>query len=127
MAVPYHKKSFGPVSSQLKKSPCPVCYISGPVLTINNERSLNEAKTTIGLPLTMGFLNENNSLAYFAIFGELLSGLSFTVGFFKTLSFLSLSVGFFRKQGMTYLATPSCFSWLKKAKYRKRNLFGFLH
>ena len=38
----------------------------------------------------MGFLNENDSLAYFAILGELPSGLSFTVGFFKTASFLSL-------------------------------------
>ena len=43
----------------------------------------------------MGFLNENDSLAYFAILGELSSGLSFTVGFFKALSFLSLLVGFF--------------------------------
>ena len=32
----------------------------------------------------MGFSNENDSLAYFAILGELSSGLSFTVGFFKT-------------------------------------------
>ena len=42
----------------------------------------------------MSFFNENVSLAYFAILGELLSGLSFTVGFFKTLSFLSSLVGF---------------------------------
>ena len=28
---------------------------------------LNEARTNIGLSPTMGFLNENNSLAYFAI------------------------------------------------------------
>ena len=65
---------------------------------------LNEARTNIGLSPTMGFLNENDSLAYFAILGELSSGLSFTVGFLKTLSFLSLLVGFFR--GRTYLATP---------------------
>ena len=32
----------------------------------------------------MGFLKENNSQAYFAILGELSSGLSFTMGFFKT-------------------------------------------
>ena len=32
----------------------------------------------------MGFMNENDSLAYFAIFEELSSGLSFAVGFFKT-------------------------------------------
>ena len=75
----------------------------------------------------MGFLNENDSLAYFAILGELSSGLPFTVGSFKTLSFLSLLVGFFRGQVRTYLATPLCFSWLKKTKYQKRILFGFLH
>ena len=39
---------------------------------------------------TMSFLNDNDSFAYFAILAELLSGRSFTVGFFKTLSFLSL-------------------------------------
>ena len=55
----------------------------------------------------MGFLTENDSSAYFAILGELPSGLSFTVGFFKTLSFLSLLVGFFRGQETTYLATPN--------------------
>ena len=42
----------------------------------------------------MDFLNENDGLAYFAILGELSSGLSFTVGFFKILNFLSLLVGF---------------------------------
>ena len=73
----------------------------------------------------MGFLNENDSLAYFAILGELSSGLSFNVGFFKTLSFLSLLVGFFRGQGRTYLETPLCFSWLKKTKYQKRNFLAF--
>ena len=44
---------------------------------------LSEARTNIGLSQTMGFLNENDSLAYFAIVGELSSGLSFTVYFFK--------------------------------------------
>ena len=68
---------------------------------------LNEARlNNIGLSPTMGFLNENDSLAYVAILGELSSGLSFTVGFFKTLIFLSLLVGFFRGQGRAYLATP---------------------
>ena len=63
---------------------------------------LNNASTNIGLSPTMGFLNENDSLAYFAILGELSSGLSFIVGFFKTLSFLSLLVGFFLgKEGHT--------------------------
>ena len=66
---------------------------------------LNESRTKIGLSLTMGFLNENDSLAYFAIFGKLSSSLSFTVGFFKTSGFLSLLVGFFKGQGRTYLAT----------------------
>ena len=37
---------------------------------------------------TMGFLNENDSLAYYAILGELSPGLSFTIGFFK--AFLDL-------------------------------------
>ena len=57
---------------------------------------LNEARANIGLSLTMGFLNENDSLAYFAILEELSSGLYFTVGFFNTLSLFSLLVGFFR-------------------------------
>ena len=52
----------------------------------------------------MGFLNENDSLAYFAILGKLSSGLSFTVSLFKTLSCLSLLADFFRGQGKSYLA-----------------------
>ena len=78
---------------------------------------LNEARANIGLSPTMGFLNENDSLAYFEILGELSSGLSFTVGLFMTLSFLLLLAGFFRRQGRTYLATPWCLSWLKKRKF----------
>ena len=66
----------------------------------------NEARTNIGLSPIMRFLNENDSLAYFAILVELSSGLSFIVGLFKTLNFPSLLVGFFRVQGMTYLPTP---------------------
>ena len=50
-----------------------------------------------------------------------MSGLSFTVGFFKTSIFVSLLVGFFRGQGRTYLAIPYCLSCLKKTKYQKRN------
>ena len=42
---------------------------------------LNEARTNMGLSLTMDFLKENDRLAYFKILGELSSGLSFTVGF----------------------------------------------
>ena len=41
----------------------------------------NKTKTNIGLSPTMGFLNEGDSLAYFAILGELSSGLFFIVGF----------------------------------------------
>ena len=44
----------------------------------------------------MGFLNETYSLAYFAILGELLPGLSSTLSFFKTFGFLSLLLGFFK-------------------------------
>ena len=54
----------------------------------------------------MDFLNENDSLAYFAILGELSSGLSFAVGFFETVSFLSLLVGFFRGEERMHLETP---------------------
>ena len=67
---------------------------------------LNEARTNIGLSPTMGFSNENDSLAYFEILGELPSGLSFTVGFFMTFKVILLSVGFFRGQGRTHLETP---------------------
>ena len=55
---------------------------------------LNEAKTNIGMSPTMGFLNENVSLAYFAILGELSSGLPFIVGFFKTYVFSHHKLGF---------------------------------
>ena len=48
---------------------------------------LNEARANIGLSPTMGFLNENDSLAYFAILEELSSGLSFTVGFSRFQAF----------------------------------------
>ena len=40
----------------------------------------------------MGVLNENDTLAYFAILGDLSLVLSSTVGFLKTLIFLTLSV-----------------------------------
>ena len=51
-------------------------------------RLVNETRTSIGQSLTMSFLNEYDSLAYFAILGELWSCMSFTVLFFKTLSLL---------------------------------------
>ena len=55
-----------------------------PRLGLNGNRN-------VGLSPTLSSLNENDSLAYFAILGELSLGLSFTVGFFKTLSFLIIS------------------------------------
>ena len=75
-------------------------------LCLSPDLANNVARTNIGLSPTMGFLNENDCFAYFAISGELSSGLSFTVGFFKTFSFLSLLVGFFKGQRRRYLTTP---------------------
>ena len=65
---------------------------------------LNKARTNICLSTTMGFLNENNSLAYFEILGELSSGLSLTVGFCKTWFSLIIS-RLFQGPGKTFLAT----------------------
>ena len=48
---------------------------------------LNDVKTNIGLSPTIGFLNENDSLAYFESWQEWSSCLSFTVGFLKTFKF----------------------------------------
>ena len=56
----------------------------GHMLFVCQQTWLNEARTNIGLSTTIGFLNDNDSLVYFAIFGELPSDLSFTVVFFKT-------------------------------------------
>ena len=42
----------------------------------------------------MGFLNKDDSLAYFSILGELSSGLPSTAGFFKTLSFSHYQLAF---------------------------------
>ena len=53
----------------------------------------------------MGFLNENDSLAYSVSLGELLSGLSLTVDFFKT-KFSLITSWLFQGQGRTHLATP---------------------
>ena len=53
-------------------------------------------RTNIGLSPTMGFLTENDSLAYFEIFSR---GLS------KTFDFLLILVGFSRGPGRLYLAT----------------------
>ena len=80
---------------------------------------LNEASTNICLSPTMGFLNENDCLDYFAIFGELSSGLSFTVGFFKTFSFLSLLVGFFRGKEGQISRHPNVLVGLRKPNIRR--------
>ena len=64
------------------------------------ETWLNDARANICLSKTMGFLDENDSLAYFVILGELSSGLSSTVSFFMTISlsgnFLALYTEFER-------------------------------
>ena len=83
---------------------------------------LNEARTNRYVPPTMAFLNEKDSLAYSAMLGELSSGLSFTIGFFKTFKF-SLIISW---RGRTYLTAPLSFSWLKKTKYQKSNFVDFL-
>ena len=55
----------------------------------------------------MDFSNENDSLAYFSILGELSSSLSLiTVGFIKTFGFLSSSVGLFREPERHTLQHP---------------------
>ena len=51
---------------------------------------LNEARINIGLSPTVGFLNENDCLAYFAIL-ENCRQVCLTVDFFKTKFSLSLS------------------------------------
>ena len=58
----------------------------------------------------MGFLNKKkyDSLAYFAILGDLSSGLSFTVSFFKTLNFPLL----FRGIGSSFVVV-----WPKRNKW----------
>ena len=56
----------------------------------------NKARTNMGLSPTMGFLNENDNLAYFAILGNCRQVCLLLWAFFKTSSFLSLIVGFFQ-------------------------------
>ena len=73
----------------------------------------------------MGFLNENDSLAYFEILGDLSSGLSFTLGFFKTLSLLSLFVDFFRgNEGHTW-QHPNVFVDLRRPNIRREFFLAF--
>ena len=86
---------------------------------------LNEVSTWIRLSPTMGFLNENDSLAYFAILGELSSGLSFTVGFFKTKFFLIISWFFQGKERHTS-QHPNILAVLRRPNIR-REILGFLH
>ena len=73
----------------------------------------------------MGFLNENFSLVYFAILGELLSGLSLTLGFFKTFGFLLLLLGFFK--GDCFNSDPSLFLCYLSTNWNnrtKKNIFS---
>ena len=74
---------------------------------------------------TMGFFNENDSLAYSAILERIVVRSVFTVGFFKTLSFLSLLVGFFRGQGRTYISTPLSLVGLRRPNIRKEIFLAF--
>ena len=60
---------------------------------------LIKAGHTLGLSPAMGFLNENDSFAYFANFEGV-------VGIFKTFDFLSILVGFLEGPVGTFLATP---------------------
>ena len=59
---------------RLRRDTCPyVCPQTG----------LNKAQTNIALSQIMGFFNENMTWVFFVYFGQLLSGLSLIVGFFK--------------------------------------------
>ena len=86
-----------------------------------------EGRTNIDLSPAMGFLNENDSLTYFAILGELLSGLSFTVGFFQDLKFYLIISWLLQGAKKDMPHNILMFSWLKKTKYLKRIFFNFLH
>ena len=57
-----------------------------------------------GLSPTMGFLDENENLAYFAILGDLSSDLSFLWAF-QDFKFSPIISWLFQGQGRTYLAT----------------------
>ena len=83
-----NSKSFGIVTSRVDRLCGDICSYVCP------QTWLNEARTNVGLSPTMGFLNENDSLAYFAMLVELLSGLS--VGFFKTFKFSRIISWLFR-------------------------------
>ena len=89
----------------------------------------NESRTNIGLSPTMGFLNENDSLAYFCNLGRLVVRSVFycgLAGFFKTLKFSLIISSLFQKATKDIPRYTIMFSWLKKTKYQKRSCFGFL-
>ena len=73
----------------------------------------------------MGLLKENDSLAYFAILGELSSGLSFTVGLFKTLSFLSLLAGFSEGNERHTSQHPNVLAGLRRPNIRTELFLAF--
>ena len=88
---------------------------------------LNEDRTNTGLSPTKGSLNINDILAYFDILGELPSGLSLTVGFFKTLSFLLSLAGFSGGKERHTSQHPNVLLGLGRPNIRKRIFLGFLH
>ena len=57
--------------------------------------------------------------------GELSSGLSLTMGFLRLSIFSQFFVSFFRGSEGIFLATPQCFSWLKRTKFWKIKTFLF--
>ena len=74
----------------------------------------------------MGFLNENDSLAYFKIFGEFSSGLFFTVSVYRILSFLSLLVGFSGGMEERTSQHPNFLVGLRRPNIRRVIFWAFL-
>ena len=60
---------------------------------VGSQTWLNDARTNIGLSQTMGFLNENDSLAYFANFGRIFVRSVINCGLFQDIKF-SLIISF---------------------------------
>ena len=78
----------------------------------------------------MDFLNENITWAFFVYFGQLLSGLSLTVSFFKNFGivivFSYFLVVFFNSQRWTKLATLQYFCWLRWPAVERQSFFWFI-
>ena len=73
----------------------------------------------------MGVLNENDGSTYFSILGELLLGLSFTMGLSRLPVFSHYQLAFSgSKEGHTDIPRNTLsFSWLRKTIYQKQNIF----